>query len=75
MITVLNHAALGNLSYVNGTIGGNLTLELNVTLGYTPSSVTSVQLGRELPHTVLAPGRVAVSLPTLHFADMIVFKR
>ena len=74
VVTVLNHAALGNLSYVNGTIGGNLPLDLNVTLGYTPSSVASMQLGT-LPHTMPAPGLVSVSLPTLHFADMIVFKR
>lgn len=53
----------------------NLPLELNVTLGYTPSSVTSMQLG-VLPHIVLVPGKeVSVKLPTFRYADMIVFKR
>ena len=74
VVTVLSHASLGNLSYVIGTIGGNLPLELNVALGYTPSSVISVQLGT-LPHIILAPGQVSVTLPPLHLADMIVFKR
>lgn len=49
-------------------------LRLCIACSYTPSSVTSVQIGT-LPHTVLAPGYVSVMLPTLHFADMIVFKR
>ena len=52
----------------------NLPLELNITLGYAPSSVTSMQLG-VLPHTVLVPGTVSVKLPTFQLADMIVFKR
>ena len=52
----------------------NLPLELNVTLGYTPSSVMSMQLGA-VPHAVAAPGKVSVTLATFHLVDMIVFKR
>jgi hypothetical protein len=52
----------------------NLPLELNVTLGYSPSSVTSMQLGA-LPHTIPVLGTVSVKLSTFHLADMIVFKR
>ena len=74
VVIVLNHAALGNVGYVNSAIVGNLPLELNVTLGYTPSSVTSVELGT-LQHELLAPGQVSLKLQTLHFADMVVFRR
>ena len=49
-------------------------LQLNVTLGYTPASVTSVLLGA-LPHTVLGTGEISVKLPTFHMADMIIFER
>ena len=52
----------------------NLPLEFNVTLGYTPSSVLSMQLGA-VSHAVVAPGEVSVKLPTFYMADMIVFKR
>lgn len=52
----------------------NLPLELNVTLGYTPGSVTSMQVGA-VPYAMLAPGEVSVKLPTFGVADIIVFKR
>ena len=75
VVTVLNHANQGNITWdETGKIHGNLPLELSVTLGYTPASVLSTQLG-ELQHTVLAPGKVSVKLPTFHWADMVVFKR
>jgi hypothetical protein len=79
VVTVLNHALLGNPAWTvhpNGssTFETNLPIELNVSLGYVPSSVLSTQLG-PLPHTVSAPGWVFVALPTFHIADMIVFKR
>ena len=74
-MTVLNHHSLGNLTWdVNGTVHGNLPLTLNVSLGYTPSSVMSTTLGA-LNHTMLTTGTVGVHLPTFHWADMIVFKR
>ena len=82
VVTVLNHALLGNpawtvhpnISNGSSTFDDNLPIELNVSLGYAPASVLSTQLG-PLPHTVPAPGWVAVKLPTFHIADMIVFKR
>ena len=55
-------------------LGSLMPLELSVTLGYAPASVLSTQLG-ELQHTVLAPGKVSVKLPTFHWAGMVVFKR
>ena len=82
VVTVLNHALLGNpawtvhpnISNGSSTFDDNLPIELNVSLGYAPASVLSTQLG-PLPHTVPAPGWVVVKLPTFHIADMIVFKR
>ena len=82
VVTVLNHALLGNPAWTvnaNGssTFENNLPIELNVSLGYVPSSVLSTQLG-PLSHTVAgesAPGWVFVTLPTFHIADMVVFKR
>ena len=52
----------------------NLSLELNITLGYTPSSVTSMQLGA-VSHVVLVPGEVSVKLPTIYMVDTFVFNR
>ena len=75
VVIALNHASLGNITWdANGTMHGNLPLELNVTLGYKPSSVTSMQLGT-VPYTMLMPGEVSTKLPVFHFADVIVFKR
>ena len=79
VVTVLNHALLGDLAWTvhpdgSSTFDGNLPIALNVSLGYAPSSVLSTQLG-PLSHIVSAPGWVSVKLPTFHYADMIVFKR
>ena len=44
VVTVLNHALLGNSAWTNVTFDNNLPMELNVSLGYVPSSVLSTQL-------------------------------
>ena len=65
----------GNQTWTaDGTIHGNLPIEFNVTLGYSPSSVMSTQLGA-LPHTLVSTGVVNVKVSTFHWADMVVFKR